>query len=162
MIAGIDFSTKAVDVVLLEEDDNTAEALRFELPGRTAFEAARSVAHFLPRSGWWRDHGIYLVGIEQPFGVSFRSASALMRVQGAIIATIGFPPAMPNRALVEIPPHEWKRELGLSGNANKLDVAKRVHELYPETQYGWGQDALDAYGIAYAVRGLCERAAVAA
>lgn len=41
----------------------------------------------------------------------------------------------------------WKKNIGLSGNANKKAVAEWVHKFGPQDQEGWSQDMKDAFVI---------------
>lgn len=156
MIAGIDFSTKAVDIVLLHDEKPDAVWRRYRLdyaPG-DAFQAARRVPHVMPNRGWWTDTAI-MAGIERPYSKSFRASSALLRIQGAIVA--GIPLGLD---LLELPPQTWKRELTGRANADKAAVRIAVGTLWPMASE-WPYDACDAYGIAYALRAICERQAAA-
>lgn len=150
MIAGIDFSTHAVDVVLLDEDTDAATWHRFPLEGQDAFERARYVrrAMWSPASSYWDD--VLAVGIEDPRGYG---AGSLYRVQGAILACI------PNSKLVQ-PwiPSAWRKAVGLAGNASKADVFLHVARTSPgRTAIDWPQDACDAFCIALATRNKLER-----
>jgi hypothetical protein len=157
MIAGIDYSTRAVDVVLLDEDTDAATWHRFELVGADAFDRARDVRRaMLSRPMPWEDRlsgdsslfwdDVLACGIEDPRG--FNSGS-LYRVQGAILA------CLPARLLVHpLIPSSWRKTVGLPGNANK----QGVWEFADGKGKGhWPQDACDAYCIALATRTLLER-----
>ena len=158
MIAGIDFSTRAVDVVLLDEDTDAASWHRFELSGQDAFERARDVRRsFRPSSGILFEDCV-AIGIEEPMmrGGGMSTAYSLYRVQGAVIA------CLPPRTLVHpIKPSQWRKTVGLPGNATKQTVSDwtRGH-LYLTPGMGgfgyvdWPQDACDAYCIALATRTL--------
>lgn len=163
MIAGIDFSTKAIDIVLLDDDTDAATWHRFELTGQDAFERARDVARAMPgpTNAFW--DSVVAIGIEDPRGYG---AGSLYRVQGAILAKL------PGRTLVHpLIPSSWRKTVGLPGNASKGHVAqfangKRLIEasypvttgrlLYPGKFRDWPQDACDAYCIALATRSLIE------
>lgn len=153
-VAGIDYSTRAVDVVLLDEDSDAASWVRFELEGQDAFERARSVrdpdrlVRHAAQSWMWDD--VVAVGIEDPRGYN---AGALYRVQGAILACI------PRDKLVQ-PwiPSAWRKAVGLPGNASKEHVRQY---LVGDKRPDWPQDACDAYGIALATRTLLQYEAVA-
>jgi hypothetical protein len=155
MIAGIDFSTKAVDVVLLAEDSYAATWHRFELEGQDAFDRARDVRAAV--QGWhslWDD--VVACGIEDPRGYG---AGSLYRVQGAILSCL--PGAMLVQPLI---PSSWRKTVGLKGNASKDDVRRFSQAsagMYVAGQYvelerwpDWPQDAHDAYCIALATRTL--------
>jgi hypothetical protein len=151
VIAGIDYSTRAVDVVLLDEDSDAATWHRFPLEGSDAFERARSVRDvlYMPGSEWWDE--VLAIGIEDPRGFN---AGALYRVQGAILA------CLPTRVLVQ-PwiPGQWRKAVGLPGNASKDAVAEWATwkgGLGAKAVF-WPQDACDAYCIALATRSVLQR-----
>jgi hypothetical protein len=153
VIAGIDYSTRAVDVVLLDEDSDAATWHRFELTGQDAFDRSRGVGAVVPgrASTFWDD--VLAVGIEDPRGYN---AGSLYRVQGAILARI------PQHKLVHplIPSH-WRKTVGLAGNASKDDVATWAtwEGGLGQKAVFWPQDATDAWCIALATRTLLERVA---
>lgn len=149
-VAGIDFSTRAVDIVLLDDDTADAEWHRYEITDkRGSFYAALNIRKTLPTRSWWETHGVWLIGIEKPMSPHAISISALMRIQGAILSRLPH-----DICTIETPPHEWKTEtVGLS-NATKQQVADWATA---GARTGWPQDALDAYAIAHAVRQLNER-----
>jgi hypothetical protein len=150
VIAGIDYSTRAVDVVLLDEDTDATTWHRFELEGADAFDRARNAGKAFHISSMLWDE-IVAVGIEDPRGYG---AGALYRVQGAILGRI------PAGVLVHplIPSH-WRKTVGLPGNASKDAVAEWATwkgGLGAKAVF-WPQDACDAYCIALATRILLER-----
>jgi hypothetical protein len=154
MIAGVDFSSRAIDVVLLEDDSDRAEWHRFELTGGTPFERARSLRGCFPTRSWWDDHGVYLLGIEDPHSRFPHVAKALGISCGAVAALLPR-----DLCVIATPPKEWKRVFCGNANANKDAVVNAV----PLDSLWSGcsiptldipQDAFDAYGIAYAVRKL--------
>lgn len=156
-LAGIDYSTHAIDVVLLDEDDpHEAAWHRFGLSGQDAFERARNVRRsftlcFLRE---WDD--VLAVGIEEPRG---HNAGALYRVQGAILARL------PHDILVQPwVPSEWRKAVGLPGNASKEAVVSWAVEQ-PGTKHWQAPvppDAFDAYCIALATLRAIERGEEAA
>lgn len=168
-ICGIDFSTRAVDVVLLDEDTDAATWHRFELLGNDAFDRARNVEGNIPgrTDPLWDE--VVAIGIEDPRGYG---AGSLYRVQGAILASL------PAWLLVHpLIPSQWRKTVGLPGNASKDMIRaftgiKRWHadprfipsSVTTTTDYeavipAWPQDAHDAYCIALATRTLLERVA---
>lgn len=161
-IAGIDFSTKAIDIVLIDEDDTEpVQWHRWPVNATTPFYAARRISHYLPTPGWWEDHDVYLIGIEQPFGRHIKGLVPLMRMQGAIVARL------PREICVlELPVSEWKREFTGKGNASKTDVFLQATRYDIDGLIPWldcdekacPQDAVDAYAIAYAARTINTRA----
>jgi hypothetical protein len=148
VIAGIDYSTRAVDVVLLDEDSDAATWHRFPLEGADAFDRAREVMYlnaWLGGVSFW--DSVVAIGIEDPRGYG---AGSLYRIQGAILAEL------PRRTLVHpLIPSQWRKTVGLAGNASKTDVKAFV----PTRAWNvdWPQDACDAYLIALAPRILLER-----
>lgn len=139
LVAGIDYSTHAIDVVLIDEDNPAfVEWVRYGLNGPDAFTRARNVASILAFA--WVDDTI-AVGIEDPRG---QNAGVLYRVQGAILTRI------PQSTLV-VPwvPSQWRKAVGLPGNATKLEVGGWARRGNPE-RIVWEQDACDAYCIAHA------------
>lgn len=152
VIAGIDFSTHAVDIVLLAEETNAAEWHRFELtdlPSWDAFDRARSVRAVMPTRSWWEDHGVIAIGIEQPRGN--HGVTPLFRVQGAILACLP-----PDLLVQPWNPASWRVAAGMKGNAPKLAVAVFSRNLLGQTCADWPQDAHDAHFIALATRSAIE------
>ncbi len=172
-VAGIDLSTFAVDIVTIDDDSGQVEWVRYPLNGSDAFDRTRTVAAVMPgrAHSFWND--IFAVGIEEPAG---RNPGFAFRVQGSVIAMI------PADKLVEKwMPSQWRKRVGLKGNATKADVyafAAREHrpgywgQRIPATSYTtegysgatglvWPQDACDAYCIALATRGAIETEAAA-
>lgn len=145
MIAGVDFSTRTVDVVLLSLNGDEAMYLRRHIEAETALRAARNVRDAMPERKAWAD--VLLVGIERPFGHP-ASVSALLRVQGAVLACI--PPDIP---VHEMAPTSWKKSFTGRGHASKADVRARARPFFaPDALIR--QDTADACGIAYAAREL--------
>jgi hypothetical protein len=159
-VAGIDYSSHAVDIVTVPLDAGQPIWHRFPLTGMDAFDRARSVADSVPgrSSVLWDD--CVAVGIEHPAGKF--GTGPLLRIQGAILARI------PARMLVEpFPPAKWRKAVGLPGNADKVGVAVesrvRLASSFSyfdpdrdarlcEVFYEWPQDAHDAHLIALATR----------
>jgi hypothetical protein len=155
LVAGIDYSTHAIDVVTIDEDTLKPEWHRIDVKGCDGFERARAVRRSIAaRYGHcrlWDD--VLAVGIEEPRGYG---AGHLYRIQGAILQCI------PRDLLVQ-PwiPAEWRKAVGLKGNATKHDVnewafVQTSHEWYEPTA-SWPQDACDAYCIARATLQALER-----
>lgn len=140
---GIDLSSRAIDLVLLDENQQRAQWQRVELDGATAFDRARDIAEKMPQPGWYEAHGVYLIAVEEPMGFQSR---VLYRVQGAILA------CLPDVPVWEVRPAAWKNALGLkqTEKPNGTDfpgMHTAVHEAWP-------QDALDALGVALYARDL--------
>lgn len=161
-IAGIDFSTHFIDVVLVPLDEGPPVWHRYQLEGQDAFERTRSVPNVVPwrAASFWDD--VLAVGIEHPAGR--HGVGPLLRIQGAVLA------CLPSRMLVEPwPPAKWRKECGLKGNASKEQVSvvsqMRLLDTPPSTYtseyrrsiFGWPQDAHDAHLIALATRQALHR-----
>lgn len=145
-VLGIDLSSNAIDLVILDETTNKGTWLRCDLRGKTFFERLRAVPAAMPRWGFYEDQGVYLAAIETPKTRFMPSAAALFPVYGAVIACL--PRALP---VWDVHPTAWRQTLGLAGNATKQAVADAVHAIdddSPDPIWEWPQDALDAYAIA--------------
>lgn len=146
-VAGIDFSTHAIDVVLIDENDvEPPQWHRYPLEGNDAFDRARDVRRALKRGPlppFVQD--LLAVGIEDPRG---QNAGALYRIQGGILASLS-----PNVLVQPWVPSQWRKAVGLPGNCGKDMVAFfAVNDGNPDEFRDWPQDACDAYCIALATR----------
>jgi len=153
-VAGCDYSSRYVDLVTVPYDGpGASEWHRFPLVGADAFDRARSVAQAVPGPTSVLYDDLIAVGIEDPRG---QNAGAIYRVQGAILARI--PPRMLVRPFI---PSEWRKGVGLKGNASKADVWSfttfQSVGRDPNGRFGWPQDACDAYCIALATLRLLDR-----
>lgn len=140
-VAGIDYSSHAIDVVLVHQDDLEPPVWhRHELAADgLAFDRTRLVRDWrLPSAD-----DVLAVGIEDPRG---QNSGALYRVQGAILARL------PADVLV-VPwiPSQWRKYVGLAGNCTKLGVALGAVALGAPEEWVT-PDSYDAYCIAYATR----------
>jgi hypothetical protein len=161
VVAGIDLSTHAVDVVLLDLDSDRATWHRFELHGQDSFDRARAVRAAMPGASFWDD--CLAIGIEQPRGRY--GTQHIARVQGAVLA------CLPSSLLVQPwNPAAWRKAVGLRGDASKDAVAvlSRVMRWKADPHFQeappndpadyaayvppWPQDACDAYCVALATR----------
>lgn len=145
IVAGVDYSTRFVDVVLVDENNHT-DWHRYELHGHDGFDRTRAVRNAMPSRTAELWDNVIAIGIEEPRG---HGNGALLRVQGAILA------CLPVATLVQpLIPQHWRQAVGLPGNASKEMVAVWVgtHPRSPVATVSWPQDACDAYCIALAVR----------
>lgn len=154
-VAGIDYSTHAIDIVYVDEDGKQPPMWRhFPMRGADAFERTRDIHVGVPIE--IDQDEVLAIGIEEPRG---HQTGPLFRVQGSILARI------PKRVLVQ-PwiPSQWRLAVGLKGNASKdeirLHVARTIvvnRDEMPNNQPilngTWTQDACDAYCIAMATLG---------
>lgn len=147
-VLGIDLSSKAIDLVLLDENENRASWTRIELEGPTAFERARDVAEKMPQPAWYEAHGVYLCAIERPF-VS-HGQDVIRLVQGAVLAEI------PRGLHVwEVSPSQWKKKVGLP--IREKPGWQQFQGFRLEGFGDWTQDAFDALGVALYARDLNAR-----
>lgn len=164
-IAGIDLSSRAVDVVLLEDDGDRATWHRFELAGATPFERARSLRRVFPTRSWWEENGVWLLGIEDPHSRFPHVAKALGMATGGVAALL---PS--DLTVIQTKPNEWQsvflvdKALYVKSVDRKEAITVRALSLGFDTGIGFGdpQDAYDAYGIAWAIRKINAEAARAA
>jgi hypothetical protein len=157
---GIDFSTKAIDVLEVALDDETNIWWHHVLEGKTLEERIRYLdatddagypLTSLPRrnSNLWDN--VLAVGIERPIGRF--SSDQLSMVLGALITRV------PQSTLMKLwTPPAWKKQCGMPGNCDKAHVARWVSEQIPGHPLLESQDACDAYAIAYATRSVTELA----
>lgn len=157
-VVGIDLSSKATDLVKLDETTNAAEWTRVELTGKTAWDRTLTLPALMPTASWWDD--VYLVAIEAPYGSNQGGTQAILnRVVGAIVASVPEPLRRPERCWI-VRPDEWKTGLGLKGKPTDGDLS-RVAPGW-NLNYGWichpdrwdeiRQNAHDAYCLALFAR----------
>lgn len=145
-VLGIDLSSFAVDLVAIDEEGDEAVWHRVTLGDDKvpALDRLRSVPGRMPPASFYDD--VYLVAIEAPYGRGEAGTQAkLNRVFGAVIASL------PVGLLVwEVTAGDWRKGLGLKGNATKEECAAAVTLLwrYAATHFDVPQDALDAFAIA--------------
>lgn len=146
-VAGIDVSTHAIDLVLLDMDSDKETWHRYELRGADLIDRIRSIREVA--WGGTFDETVAL-GIERPSGQHKGAMAAVSMAFGAVLVRL------PAWLLVQPwQPAEWRKACGLSGRATKEDVAG-----WALARWGEGKpsaidvtfDACDAYCIAYATR----------
>lgn len=134
---GIDLSSKAIDLVLLDENDDVATCKQITLAGMTAFARLLAVDALMPQPGWYISNGVYLIAVEMPESRRVVSLRAQLPVFGAVVAAL--PDDLPIWCLS---PADWKRPMGL-GNA------KPTPDSFPTFDVAdWSQDSLDALAVA--------------
>lgn len=142
MIGGIDISSFTIDVIFLE-DGKQPKWKTIPLDGDNAFDRARSVSDALcSRAVFWDLRECEAIGIEDPRGIN---PGPIFRVQGAVLQQI------PRSSLV-VPwiPSQWRKKVGLPGNATKERVKEWALGELGRRSAHWPQDAFDAYCIALA------------
>ena len=162
IVVGIDVSTYAIDLVLIDVDDHKAPAWHHHpLTGHDAWERTRNTAQALPspHATIWDD--VLAIGVENPAGT--HGAHTIQRVVGAVLA------CLPPHTLVQPwRPAEWRKAVGLKGNASKdavrshalacasdLETKERI-DGWCSSRAKWSQDACDAYCIASATLAAIE------
>lgn len=156
-VCGIDFSSRAVHLVFLDDTTNDADALIIELEGATPFERARSLAAMFPSRSSLEELGVWLVGIEDPHSRANHTAKALGMAAGAIAALL--PREL---TVVQTRPTEWKH-LFCGGPMASKDVVKwHARALWDSIPLDADHNLTDAYGIAWAVRYLNDQAVLKA
>ncbi len=142
---GIDLSSKAVDLVRLDENKDEATWVRLLLDGAKAWDRIRQIRGLMPPgSMFWDD--VYLVAIERPF---IRAGQDVVRLaEGAVLACI---PA--HLQAWEVSVSQWKKALGIPIR-EKPDASAFPGMLYTSGPNGevWPQDAFDALGVALYAR----------
>lgn len=156
-VLGIDVSTHHVDMVKLPLDNDRAEWTRYSAQGRLAEDRLFDFRAALPgaASYWWDD--VCLVALERPAARHRTTVESLMAVLGLVVGTI------PTRLKPWLfMPAEWRRECGMAGNASKQDVdtfaLATMAAVEGMVRFSWPQDAMDAFGIAYAARAVNAKA----
>lgn len=161
LIAGIDFSSFAVDIVLLDENTNLARhyTRRLDLGHKgDATQRSRRIPDVMPPRSWWRDNTI-AVGLEVPF--SRQGSDAMAIAFGAILACL---PA--TRELLILRADDWRRSCGLPIRAGR-DIHKANAKTFARKHWAdhppvFDDNAADALCIAWATRALLEARAAAA
>lgn len=145
-VLGIDLSSHAVDLVLVDENEDRANWSRIELEGKTAFDRLRAVNALMPQPGWYDTHGVYLIAVEMPESRMRPSLRAQLPVFGAVVA------ALPDDLEVwSVAPADWKRAYGL-GQKKPTDLTFPTFDVD-----FWTQDSLDALGVGIYARDLNAR-----
>jgi hypothetical protein len=153
-VVGIDLSTRAIDLVRLEEDTNRADWTRCQPTGDNAWARTLQIptvfADGLNSVGYWDD--VYLVAIEAPYGRGQAGTNALLnRVVGAIVACLPSELRAPERCWI-VRPDEWKNGLGLKGKPSFFDIEQLSHGTAPVFAHDDDQNARDAYALAFWAR----------
>ncbi len=147
MIVGLDISTRLIAMVTISSKDGSI--VRFDeyaIPDlkrldRNKAERCRAVAD----TGFQTQmSGVVAAYVEQPMGRQVKGVAEVERVVGAVIA------AIPKETCISlISPSEWKKIVGLKGNAQKDDIREFADAIYPVLQNS-SQDLHDAAMIARA------------
>lgn len=87
------------------------------------------------------------VVVEQPFAGKFAKAVISLAKKVAII-TLACKSRIEEALVVEIPPSEWKKKIGLKGNAKKEEIQEKIKELFDKELT---EHEADAVGLALSV-----------
>jgi Holliday junction resolvasome RuvABC endonuclease subunit len=153
LIAGIDISSNAVDVCLLDEDSMDARWIRYRIDDGhkdlKAFDRACRLRDAMPPRTAWKDAGVIAIGIEHGASRNFNSVVAQSRVEGALLACL--PTDIPKYMLM---PASWKKLALGHGRASKQDGRVWAdHSIHWQDDRGfYPQDAIDASCIAKATQ----------
>ena len=146
-VLGIDYSTKAVDLVFLDENEDSARW--HSIPLERGFDGIRKIRHAY---AWQRElEDVYLVVLEDPMSAGRTAAKQLGRVSGAIGTCLPV-----ETVCWLLRPDEWRMACGLPGNGSKAQVASWAASRFDCEM--WSQDALDALAMAWAGREMIRRA----
>lgn len=158
-VAGIDLSSKAIDIVLLDEtEDNVWVWRQVNLTGARSWERTLQIRDEMPSESWWDD--VYLVAIEAPYGTGQPGTTAILnRVVGAILACLPSRLLWPHHCWI-VRPDEWKSELGIRMSAKPTDedVRRFLSKDHTRSEQGWSQNARDALCLALYARMVNQRA----
>ena len=139
MIAGMDVSTRRLAVVVVGTGGHLGGWRTWTLPGTDQERCGSAYTFAADRLAWAH---VDTLAIELPPMVrSPRIHAQLAMIVGAVTAAATCPVA-------HVTVQEWKRALGVSGNAGKPTVAAYVLRRWPELPAD-DQDVLDAAGIAW-------------
>lgn len=158
-IAGIDYDSEGVYIVLIDEDTGGMMSLArrrlFSANGRpeTSFERARTLFRQMPARQGWGDAGVVAIGIEDPYSRFPEAIKAEARVQGAILSLLP-----DDLEILPLKPHTrdgWKALTVGKANASKEQVAAwaRAQSAPPAVR----QDFYDAFAIARATREILDQ-----
>lgn len=137
---GVDINAREINLVSIELDTMVMKH-HLLIGAKNSFDTARMMTTVMPHSSWWDD--IALVAIERPAGRFAKVIYAQGLVIGAVLALI------PSRVLVQdFVPAQWKKLVGLHGNASKEQVIAWASEF--GAGENWDEHACDALAICHA------------
>ena len=140
-VAGIDLSTVALDLVLIDEDGKQPRAYTYELGAGDIVERIRTIGTTWPsrHSSIWDD--VLAIGIERPAG-RFGVAQVSMAF-GAVLAMLPT-----DRVVKPWQPSEWRIAVGIKGNASKAEI---LIEALAQGALDWPRQARELYGVGEAL-----------
>lgn len=144
LIAGVDVSSHILAIVYLEARTGALHStleLRLK-PGGKHPDMPRSPNFGIAGRDLSKARAVF---IENGMGADKRSVSLMGRATGALINHID-----PDVPVSLYGPSEWKKAVGLKGNADKEAIRAHARVLYPELDALCSQDICDAACIARA------------
>lgn len=152
MIAGIDLSSRALHICVLDDDTNAAtiHVVRLDLERGDASTRIRRMRDAMPARTAWNDNGVTLIALERPIAIH---SNVPLMVYGALLQLI--PPDMP---LLQLRAHDWRRECSLPtrGDRVKLKNAAKAfaRKCWTNAPHAIDDNDADAFCIAWAAREL--------
>lgn len=148
LFVGIDYDSSEIHVATI--DETTLELVdthraRLDCGPGTSYDRARRVRDLLPPRARWKDAGVLAIGIEDPYTRQLNSLTALIRVQGALLATL--PRDLP---VIPLRPQHWKIATLGKGHGNADKPAVIAWALEQGCPAGLSEDFYDAFAIARA------------
>lgn len=149
-VVGIDLSSKAIHVAVLQEDSNDASVhiVRLDKQRGDATTRIRRMRDLMPARGAYADLGVTLIALERP--IALHSNVPLM-VYGALLQLL--PAELP---LLELRADDWRKEcaLPLRGASSDLKAASKrfARQLWTNADPIFDDNVAEAYLIAWAAR----------
>lgn len=158
--AGVDVSSFAIDIVLLNEDGTDATHIRRRLDHPTkasALTRVRRIRDQLPPRTDWNDQGILRAAIEKPYAAGqMRGNDMLMMAIGSVLQMI--PQAVPVDLLRA---DDWRKACGLPTRGERLDLKRAALNFtgdhWADHPTPLDDNTADAYCIAWACRHLHQK-----
>lgn len=157
-IVGLDYDSNGIFAALIDEDDGAwlgHQQIDLACGPGDAFQRSRRVRDLMPSRRSWEAAGVVAIGIESTFSRDFRAATALARIQGAIVSCL--PREIPLYLLTANGRKQpgWKLLTVGQTNASKAHV--KTWAINRGAPAGLVQDTYDAFALAHAARHLNNR-----
>jgi hypothetical protein len=159
VIAGIDLSSRALHVCMLDDDTNeaTVHVVRLDVQRGDAEARVSRMRDLMPPRSSWSDSGVTLIAIEVPFFVGHQGLVPLLMTYGGLLQLI--PPAIPR---LRLKADDWRRECSLPtrGEKSKLKRAsiEFARQVWTDPPAALDDNAAEAFCIAWAAREIDIRA----
>lgn len=151
-IAGIDYDSEAVYLVLIDEDAGAwlgSQAWALDVGPGGSFERARRLSTIFPARGSWADAGVVALGLEDLRSRQRSQVAAASRIEGALLALL---PRELELVRLSVNRREvgWKALTVGKTNASKEEI--QAWAIAHGAPAGLRQDYYDAFAIARATR----------